>query len=69
MLPDLNRLKVFYHVYTANSIIKAAEALYITQPAVSQQIKSWRRRLRPPCLSGSIRRLFPPRRPTGSSTP
>lgn len=39
-LPDLNRLKVFYAVYTYKSLIGAAQALNITRSAVSQNLKS-----------------------------
>ena len=39
MLPDFNRLKVFYHIYSLNSIVAAARALHISQPAVSQQLQ------------------------------
>jgi len=39
MLPDLNRLKVFYHVYSLQSMNRAAKNLYLTQPGVSQHIK------------------------------
>ncbi|MBW1636889.1 MAG: LysR family transcriptional regulator [Deltaproteobacteria bacterium] len=39
MLPDLNRLKVFYHVYSLQSMNMAAKNLHLTQPGVSQHIK------------------------------
>ena len=39
MLPDFNRLKVFYHIYRVNSIVSAANQLHLTQPAVSQQLQ------------------------------
>lgn len=39
MLPDLNRLHLFYHVHSRLSVTKAAEELHITPSAVSQQIK------------------------------
>mgnify|MGYP001351674223 CR=1 FL=1 len=39
MLPDFNRLKVFYHIYSLNSIVGAARVLHLTQPAVSQQLQ------------------------------
>ena len=37
--PNLNRLKVFYYIFTSQSIAKAAQELNITQSAVSQQLK------------------------------
>ena len=39
MLPDFNRLKVFYYIYSQNSIVAAARSLHLTQPAVSQQLQ------------------------------
>jgi len=39
MLPDFNRLKVFYFIYLENSIVAASRKLHLTQPAVSQQLQ------------------------------
>lgn len=39
MSPDLNRLRVFYHVYSLQSINMAAKNLHLSQPGVSQHIK------------------------------
>ncbi|RLB64989.1 MAG: LysR family transcriptional regulator [Deltaproteobacteria bacterium] len=39
MFPDFNRLKVFYYIYSLNSIVAAAKTLHISQPAVSQQLQ------------------------------
>ncbi|MCK4502934.1 MAG: LysR family transcriptional regulator [Desulfuromonadales bacterium] len=39
MLPDFNRLKFFYYIYSQNSIVAAARSLHLTQPAVSQQLQ------------------------------
>ncbi len=39
MLPDLNRLKIFYHVYSRQSINLAAKDLFLTQPGISQHIQ------------------------------
>lgn len=39
MLPDFNRLKVFYYVFNLKSIVAAANQLHVTQPAVSQHIQ------------------------------
>lgn len=38
MLPDFNRLRVFFHVHQARSIGGAATALHVTQSAVSQSL-------------------------------
>ena len=40
MITDLNLLRVFYHVAKTEQISKAAEILNVSQPAISQQIKS-----------------------------
>lgn len=39
MLPDFNRLKVFFYIYSLSSIVAAARELHLTQPAVSQQLQ------------------------------
>lgn len=39
MLPDFNRLKVFYHVFTHTSVAGAARELHVTQSAVSQHLQ------------------------------
>jgi len=38
MLPDFNRLRVFFHVQTLGSVSAAAEELGVTQSAVSQSL-------------------------------
>lgn len=38
MLPDFNRLRVFFHVHQARSVGAAADALHVTQSAVSQSL-------------------------------
>ncbi len=38
MLPDFNRLRIFYHIFRNNSIAAAAGELHITQSAVSQHL-------------------------------
>lgn len=40
MIKDLNLLKVFYTVAELQSISKAADVLHVSQPAISQHIKS-----------------------------
>ena len=36
---DLNKLKVFYYIYTYNSISNAAKELNVTPSAISQNLK------------------------------
>lgn len=38
MLPDFNRLRVFFHVHRAGSVSAAAAELHVTQSAVSQSL-------------------------------
>jgi DNA-binding transcriptional LysR family regulator len=39
MLPDLNRLRVFFHVYATQGVGAAAAELHVTQSAVSQSLR------------------------------
>lgn len=39
MLPDFNRLKVFYFVYRHQSTVQAAKLLHLTQSGISQHLK------------------------------
>ena len=45
MLPDLNRLKVFFHIFNEQSSTAAALKLHITQSGVSQHLKKTGRRV------------------------
>jgi DNA-binding transcriptional LysR family regulator len=38
MLPDFNRLRIFFHVHRCRSVSGAASALHVTQSAVSQSL-------------------------------
>lgn len=59
MLPDLNRLRVFYHVFDGLSITTAAEYLHITPSAVSQQLKKLENELKTPLFTRMPKRLVP----------
>ncbi|MCP4022506.1 MAG: LysR family transcriptional regulator [Desulfobacteraceae bacterium] len=59
MLPDLNRIKVFYYIYTHESTIKAAEKLYITQPAVSQQLRKLESEIKVPLFTRLHKKIIP----------
>ena len=59
MLPDLNRLKIFGHVYLNKSVSSAARELHITQPAVSQQLKKLERELKIPLFTRTNKRMIP----------
>lgn len=56
---DLNRLKVFYYIFTKQSIVKAAEELHITQSAVSQQLKKLETELNTSLFTRLHKRLIP----------
>lgn len=59
MLPDLNRLKVFYFIYAHRSIVEAARQLNITQSAVSQQLKKLEGELKTHLFTRLHKRLVP----------
>ncbi|WP_243546624.1 LysR family transcriptional regulator [Pseudodesulfovibrio tunisiensis] len=59
MLPDFNRLKVFYHVYGQQSSTEAAKRLHITQSGVSQHLKKLEEELQTALFTRVNRRLVP----------
>ena len=59
MLPDLNRLKVFYHIYASRSVVEAGRQLSITQSAVSQQLKKLEGELKTRLFTRLHKRLVP----------
>lgn len=61
MIPDLNRLKVFYHVYSLQSMNKAAKNLYLTQPGVSQHIKKLEIEIKTPLFIRQHKKIIPTR--------
>jgi len=61
MLPDLNRLKVFYHVYSLKSMNMAAKKLYLTQPGVSQHIKKLEVEIKTPLFIRRHKKIIPTR--------
>lgn len=63
MLPDLNRLKLYYHVFARLSITETADALHVTPSAVSQQIKKLEVEIGAPLFTRMHKRLVPT--PTG----
>lgn len=59
MLPDLNRLRVFYEVYRARSVVRAAKAMHVTQSAISQQLKNLELELGLTLIPRNNRQLLP----------
>ncbi len=59
MLPDLNRLNVFFHIYRANSIVAAARELNLSQPAVSQQLQKLEAELKMQLFTRLHKKLVP----------
>ncbi len=59
MLPDFNRLKVFYHIYALSSIVAAANKLNLSQPAISQQLQKLEIELKVPLFTRLHKKLVP----------
>jgi DNA-binding transcriptional LysR family regulator len=59
MLPDFNRLKIFYHIFSSQSIAAAAATLNITPSAVSQQLKKLEHELKTPLFTRPHKRMVP----------
>ena len=57
----LKPLRAFCQVARLGSVSRAAEALYVSQPAVSQQLQALEREMGVPLLERSGRRLLPTR--------
>lgn len=59
MLPDFNRLKVFYFIYSSRSMVAAARELNITPSAVSQHLKKLEFELKRPLFTRLHKKLVP----------
>ncbi|WP_028584557.1 LysR family transcriptional regulator [Desulfogranum mediterraneum] len=59
MLPDFNRLKVFYHIFNQQSSTAAARQLHLTQSGVSQHLKKLEEELQTALFTRVNRRLVP----------
>ena len=59
MLPDLNKLKVFYYIYLKQSVAAAAQVLHVTQSAVSQNLIKLEEELKLSLFTRLHKRLIP----------
>lgn len=59
MLQNLDRLKVFYHVFAKGSVISAAKTLNVSQSAVSQSIRKLEREIKSPLFTRLHKQLVP----------
>lgn len=59
MLPDFNRLKVFYHIYQTGSVVAAADELCLTQSGVSQHLQKLEAEIGVPLFTRLHKKLIP----------
>lgn len=59
MQHDLNRLRIFYHVYSHNSVSEAARELNLSQPAVSQHLQKLEKELKVLLFTRIHKKLVP----------
>lgn len=59
MLQNLDRLKVFYHVFTQSSIIAASKTLHVSQSAVSQAIQKLEKEVSSPLFIRLHKQIVP----------
>ncbi len=59
MLPDFNRLKIFYYIYAKGSIVGAAAKLNITQSAISQHLQKLEQEIKTQLFTRQHKRLIP----------
>jgi DNA-binding transcriptional LysR family regulator len=59
MLQNLDRLKVFYYVFTLESVVAAANALHVSQSAVSQALLKLEKEINTPLFIRLHKQLVP----------
>jgi len=59
MLQNLDRLKVFYYVFSEKSVVAAAKALHVSQSAVSQTLQKLESEIKSPLFTRLHKRLIP----------
>lgn len=59
MQHDLNRLRVFFHIYNCNSVSEAARELNLSQPAASQHLAKLEKELKVQLFTRIHKKLIP----------
>jgi DNA-binding transcriptional LysR family regulator len=59
MLQNLDRLKVFFHVFSQGSVVAAANTLHVSQSAVSQAIQKLEKEIQSPLFIRLHKQLVP----------
>lgn len=59
MLENLDRLKIFHHVFSSGSIVAAANILHVSQSAVSQSIRKLEQEVNTPLFTRIHKQLIP----------
>lgn len=59
MLPDLNRVRVFYYIFLHRSVAQAAKELHVTQSAVSQSLSKLEGELNQVLFTRAHKKLIP----------
>lgn len=59
MLPDFNRLKTFYYIFSLKSVAAAAKELHITSSAISQNLSKLEYELKIPLFTRLHKKLVP----------
>ena len=59
MLQNLERLKVFYYVFSGKSVVAAAKSLHVSQSAVSQSLQKLESEIKCPLFTRLHKRLVP----------
>jgi DNA-binding transcriptional LysR family regulator len=59
MLQNLDRLKIFYHVFLEKSIVAASHTLHVSQSAVSQSLQKLEKEIKSPLFTRLHKKLVP----------
>ena len=59
MIQNLERLKVFYYVFSEKSVVAASKTLHVSQSAVSQALQKLESEIKCPLFTRLHKRLVP----------